>query len=100
MLHVMDYIDDRDTYRARAAQRAGYVSVAKHATSPARDAVQAAGEPNGKTLDAAHERDPVVGLDDHMDMVGLDGIVDDPQPSGAIRLANRVHDDQAVPPVS
>ena len=43
----------------------------------ARRAVDDASDARRETLNAARERDAVLGLDDEMDVIGLDGEMDD-----------------------
>jgi hypothetical protein len=74
---VEEHIDESSTSLARRGERAGVVALGPHWTSSANGAIYGARRADGEALDAADESEPFVGLDDQMDVIGLDREVND-----------------------
>src|SRR5689334_4797552 len=64
----------------RRRERPRMVSIAPHAPVTTEDAVHRASEPDGQAGDAAPEAIVMVGFDDEVCMVRLDGELDDAKP--------------------
>lgn len=62
---------------ARRFQRVGMVAVGKHAAAAAGEGVEALCEADAEALHGARKRDRAFGLDDEMQVIPLDGVVDD-----------------------
>lgn len=72
---VEEHVGQGQAHLTRRAQGVGVVAVAPDGAAATAGAVDCPGAANGEALQATHKRLGVVGLDDEVDVVGLDGEV-------------------------
>src|SRR4051812_8932479 len=68
------------------------VAVREHGAVPARERVEPPRKPDGQTLHAARKRGLVFRLDDEVQVVALDGVVDDAHAEALACIAQRLLD--------
>lgn len=69
---VEEHVDQGQAHLTRRAQGVGVVALVPDGAAATAGAVDGLGAANGEALQAAHKRLGVVGLDDQVDVVGLD----------------------------
>ena len=90
LLVIREAVDERVAHLACAREIATVVAIAPHTPAAAAErGVEEAIGAHGEALHAARERIAVVGLDDEMQVIVLDGELDDAKVV-ATRPANRV----------
>ena len=76
---IRQHVDERVTHRPWRDQRTGVIAVAPDGTPSPERAVDGARDPDGQPAEAADESRGIVGLDDHVDVIGLNTELNDPE---------------------
>ena len=74
---ICKYVGEGATRLCGRAEGTGMVAVSEDLAAALESAVEALGEANAETLQAAAQRVAVVGLDEEVDVIALDGEVHD-----------------------
>jgi hypothetical protein len=74
---VLQDVDERKTHFARGCERPRVIAVPPHRPPPAESAVHRTREPDREALNAPRERAAIVRFEDEMDVVRLDGELED-----------------------
>jgi hypothetical protein len=90
VLHtVLQDVDDSASHLTGRAQIARVIAIRNHAAAPSGQAIQGAGHAHAKSLHRTAEGDPVLRLDDEMDVIGLDREMDEAHTEAFARRAHR-----------
>jgi len=68
---VLEDVDQRVSYLARRPECPRVVSITPHASPPGESLIEPLRESDGESLESPRECRAAVGLDDHVEVVGL-----------------------------
>ena len=98
---VLQHVDQGMPHLRRCPQGARVVARGENRPSCAHEAIQALGHADGKGLHASSKRQPVLRLDDQMNVVRLNRELDDPSDGIVLdRRPQRQLDDRETPPTA
>ena len=89
---ISQHVADAAPRLARAVQRTGVVSIGEDASFAPEDAIDSAGEGDEVSLQASKQGGAILGLDDQVQVVGLNRVVDDADASPLDAAAEGVLD--------
>ena len=95
LLGVLEHVDQGVSHLPRAAQDPIVVAISEHLASSAPEPVQTSGDPNHETLDSPRQGPSVLGLDQQVKVIALNGVMD--QAEAASITAGREGPIQGLP---
>ena len=99
LTHVLQDVDERVSHFARGSEWPGMISVAPETSVPAENPVDSLREPDGESLEATGERFSTVRLDDHVEVIGLDGKLENAESRpGTLRKATAQDREDSISP--
>src|SRR5262249_6037945 len=99
LTHVLQDVDEGVSHFARGPECPGMISVAPETSVPAENPVDSLREPDGESLEATGERFSTVRLDDHVEVIGLDGKLENTEsPPGTLREAAAQDREDSISP--
>jgi hypothetical protein len=91
---IVQDVHERVTHLARRTKRACVVTIPEGTARAVHELVQTACEPDFETFDTGRERAAVDGFDQKVQVVGLNGELNDAHKAAAVRPANGAFDDR------
>src|SRR4051794_19795455 len=92
MPEILQHVPDRVPDLAQCLQDVRVKALGEYLAPASADAVERARDPDGEALDCPRKREGVVGLQDEVQVVPLNGVVHDPHPEALLRRAERILD--------